>query len=232
MDASLDKEAALRTAPACNLNGNWHYQFRVLLLGDSTVGKTSLLRSYTERCFVPDPFPTVGVEFYSKVMELPPGIKVKLQLWDTAGQERFRSITRSCYRNVVGVFLVFDMTNRSSFENIFEWHNEVTTAQVMDKVIFLLIGHKSDLQSEYRVSTEEAEGMATCLGTRFIGTSAKDNTNVDLAFDTMTNAIYEALRSKEIDLLEGWDGVKVIHKKPSSSHQRKKKKKPEDKCWC
>ncbi|XP_015279022.1 PREDICTED: ras-related protein Rab-39B-like [Gekko japonicus] len=208
MDASLDMEAAPMRAPACNLDGNWHYQFRIILLGDSTVGKTSLLRSYTERGFLPDPCPTVGVEFYSKIMELPPGIKVKLQLWDTAGQERFRSITRSFYRNAVGVFLVFDMTNRRSFENIFEWHNEVTTAQIMEKVIFLLIGHKSDLQSEYRVSIEEAEGMATCLGTRFIGTSAKENMNVDLAFDTMTNAIYEALRNKEIDLQEGWDGIK------------------------
>ncbi|XP_060114522.1 ras-related protein Rab-42-like [Heteronotia binoei] len=218
-------------APACNLNGNWHYQFRVILLGDSTVGKTSLLRRYTERYFLPDPCPTVGVEFYSKIMELPPGIKVKLQLWDTAGQERFRSITRSFYRNAVGVFLVFDMTNRRSFENIFEWHNEVTTAQTMEKVIFLLIGHKSDRQSEYRVSIEEAEGMATCLGTRFIGTSAKDNMNVDLAFDTMTNAIYEALRKKEIDLQEGWDGIKVIHKKSISSSQMRRKK-PEEKCQC
>lgn len=101
----------------------------------------------------------------------------------------------------------------------------------MDKIVFLLIGHKSDLQSEYRVSTEEAEGMATCLGTRFIGTSAKDNKNVDLAFDTMTNSIYEALKNKEIDLQEGWDGIKVIHKKSISTHQSRRKK-PEEKCQC
>lgn len=126
------------------------------------------------------------------------------------------------------------MTNRRSFENIFEWHNEVTTAQIMEKVIFLLIGHKSDLQSEHRVSTEEAEGMATCLGTRFIGTSAKNNTNVDLAFETMISAIYESLRNKEIDLQEGWDGIKVIHKKPISSCQRRRRRrrKPQEKCQC
>uniref|UniRef100_A0A8C3SGV2 Uncharacterized protein n=1 Tax=Chelydra serpentina TaxID=8475 RepID=A0A8C3SGV2_CHESE len=76
--------------PVSNLNGNWHYQFRIILLGDSTVGKSSLLRRYAEGSFIPAPCPTVGVEFYSKMMELPPGIKVKLQLWDTAGQERFR----------------------------------------------------------------------------------------------------------------------------------------------
>ncbi|XP_042296402.1 ras-related protein Rab-42 [Sceloporus undulatus] len=212
-----------------DLNGKWHYQFRILLLGDSTVGKTSLLRRYTERCFVPSPCPTVGVEFYSKMMELPPGIKVKLQLWDTAGQERFRCITRSFYRNAVGVLLIFDMTNRRSFENIFEWYNEVTN--VMDKVIFLLVGHKCDLRSMNGITTEEAEGMATSLGTHFIETSAKDNINVDLAFETIANTICKALRNKEIDLQEGWDGVKVIHRR-TSSLQRKKQPPSEGKCQC
>lgn len=76
--------------PPGQLNDNWHYQFRILLLGDSMVGKTSLLRRYTEHHFINTPCPTMGVEFYSRVMELPPGIKVKLQFWDTAGQEGFR----------------------------------------------------------------------------------------------------------------------------------------------
>lgn len=144
-----------------------------------------------------------------------------------------RCITRSFYRNAVGVFLVFDMTNRRSFENIFEWYNEVTNIQMMEKVIFLLIGHKSDLLSESRVSIEEAEGLAISLGTRFIETSAKDNSNVDLAFEIMTNSIYEALRNKEIDLQEGWDGVKVIHKKTASNHQRRKKQQQQQpKCQC
>lgn len=89
MEVSTEAKLGL-IMPAHPPSGNWHYQFRILLLGDSTVGKTSLLRRYTERCFIPTPCPTVGVEFYSKMMELPPGIKVKLQLWDTAGQERFR----------------------------------------------------------------------------------------------------------------------------------------------
>ncbi|XP_053123525.1 ras-related protein Rab-42-like [Hemicordylus capensis] len=219
------------TPPVCHLNGHWHYQFRIILLGDSTVGKTSLLRRYTERCFIPALYPTVGVEFYSKMMELPPGVKVKLQLWDTAGQERFRCIPRSFYRNAVGVLLVFDMTSRRSFENIFEWYNEVTNAQMMEKVIFLLIGHKSDLQSNNRVSFEEAEGLAISLGTHFIETSAKDNVNVDLAFETITKIIYEALLNKEIDLHEGWDGVKVIHKQTKSKPQ-KRQKPSEGKCQC
>uniref|UniRef100_A0A8C3FW05 RAB42, member RAS onco family n=1 Tax=Chrysemys picta bellii TaxID=8478 RepID=A0A8C3FW05_CHRPI len=156
--------------------------FRIILLGDSTVGKSSLLRRYAEGSFIP--------------------------LWDTAGQERFRCITRSFYRNAVGVLLVFDMTNRKSFEHIIEWYHEVASIQIMEKVIFLLIGHKSDLKSDCKVSTEEAEGLAASLGIGFIETSAKSNTNVDLAFEILTNTIYEALKNKEIDLQEGWDGVK------------------------
>ncbi|KAM9116565.1 ras-related protein Rab-42 isoform 1-T3 [Pangshura tecta] len=216
--------------PVSHLNGNWHYQFRIILLGDSTVGKSSLLRRYAEGSFIPAPCPTVGVEFYSKMMELPPGIKVKLQLWDTAGQERFRCITRSFYRNAVGVLLVFDMTNRKSFEHIIEWYHEVASIQIMEKVIFLLIGHKSDLKSDCIVSTEEAEGLAASLGIGFIETSAKSNTNVDLAFETLTNTIYEALKNKEIDLQEGWDGVKVIHKR--TCNPQKKRRKPQEKCQC
>ncbi|XP_062996081.1 ras-related protein Rab-42-like [Elgaria multicarinata webbii] len=228
MEASSETEPE-PVPPVHNLNGNCHYQFRILVLGDSTVGKTSLLRRYTEGSFVPALCPTVGVEFYSKIMVLPPGIKVKLQLWDTAGQERFRCISRSFYRNAVGVLLVFDMTNRRSFESIFEWYNEVTS--VMEKVICLLVGHKCDLYSTNRVTIEEAEGLATSLGAHFVETSAKENLNVDLAFETITNNIYEALKNKEIELQGGWDGVKVIYKKRTSSLQRRKPP-PEQKCSC
>uniref|UniRef100_A0A803THJ7 small monomeric GTPase n=1 Tax=Anolis carolinensis TaxID=28377 RepID=A0A803THJ7_ANOCA len=105
---------------------------------------------------------------------------------------------------------------------------------MMDKVIILLVGHKCDLQSMNRVTVEEAQGLATSLGTRFIETSAKENVNVDLAFETIAHTIYEALRSKEIDLQDGWDGVKVIHKRRASSLQRKKKPPPpsQGKCQC
>uniref|UniRef100_A0A8D2L875 small monomeric GTPase n=2 Tax=Varanus komodoensis TaxID=61221 RepID=A0A8D2L875_VARKO len=103
---------------------------------------------------------------------------------------------------------------------------------VMEKVVFLLVGHKCDLQSINRVTLEEAEGLATSLGTRFIETSAKDNINVDLAFETIASDIYEALKNKEIELQEGWDGVKVIHRERRSSLQRKKLPPEETPCLC
>eukprot|EP00074_Homo_sapiens_P081573 XP_016855715.1 ras-related protein Rab-42 isoform X1 [Homo sapiens] len=195
------------------------YQFRVALLGDAAVGKTSLLRSYVAGAPgapepEPEPEPTVGAECYRRALQLRAGPRVKLQLWDTAGHERFRCgcITRSFYRNVVGVLLVFDVTNRKSFEHIQDWHQEVMATQGPDKVIFLLVGHKSDLQSTRCVSAQEAEELAASLGMAFVETSVKNNCNVDLAFDTLADAIQQALQQGDIKLEEGWGGVRLIHK--------------------
>lgn len=113
---------------------------------------------------------------------------------------------------MVGVLLVFDVTNRESFEHIQDWHEEVMSTQGPNKVIFLLVGHKSDLQSTRCVSTQEAEELATSLGMAFMETSAKTNWNVDLAFDTLTDAIQQALQQGHIKLEEGWGGVRLIHK--------------------
>ncbi|XP_006049562.1 ras-related protein Rab-42 [Bubalus kerabau] len=197
--------------------GGCRYQFRIALLGDAAVGKTSLLRCYMRGApGIPEPelelesAPTVGVEFYTRTVQLHAGPRVKLQLWDTAGQERFRCITRSFYRNVVGVLLVFDVTNRKSFEHIQDWHQEVLATQGPDKAIFLLIGHKSDLQSARCVSTQEAEELAASLGMGFMETSAKGNCNVDLAFDTLANTIQQALWQGAIKLEEDWGGVRLI----------------------
>lgn len=200
--------------------GGCLYQFRIALLGDAAVGKTSLLRRYVAGApGAPQPEPepeaeppTVGVEFYSRALQLPAGPRVKLQLWDTAGHERYRCITRSFYRNVVGVLLVFDVTNRKSFEHIPDWHQEVMATRGPDKAIFLLVGHKSDLQSTRCVSAQEAEELATSLGMAFLETSAKNNCNVDLAFDTLADAIQQALQHGDIKLEEDWGGVRLIHK--------------------
>ncbi|NWR63221.1 RAB42 protein, partial [Bucorvus abyssinicus] len=164
-----------------------HYQFRVIVLGDAAVGKSSLLRCFAEgpgggSAGTATPGPTVGVEFYSRTVPLPPAGKVKLQLWDTAGQERFRSITRSFYRSAAGVLLVFDLTNRASFEHIPEWYREAAGDR---PPAFVLVGHKCDLAAERAVSAEEAGHLAATLGMAFVETSAHGNLNVDLAFQTL-----------------------------------------------
>ncbi|KAL4657531.1 ras-related protein Rab-39B-like [Arapaima gigas] len=186
----------------------WQYQFRVILLGDSTVGKSSLLKRFTDGVFSDAADPTVGVDFYARTLELEPGLKIKLQLWDTAGQERFRSITTSYYRNSVGGLLVFDLTVRKTFEHVRDWHQEVTEHVLPHHMVFILIGHKSDLAKERKVSREEAERLAAALGIRYVETSAKCNTNVDRAFEVLTRDIYEMMKRGEITPCDGWDGVK------------------------
>ncbi|XP_072472610.1 ras-related protein Rab-42 [Notamacropus eugenii] len=207
-------------------------QLRVLLLGDADVGKTSLLRRYVEGDLWADapPSSTVGVEFYSRMLELASGPRVKLQLWDTAGHERYRSITRSFYRNTAGVLLVFDVTNRESFDHIQDWYQQVSSVQGLDKVIFLLIGHKSDLQQARQVSSKEAENLAAVLGMSFLETSAKTNSNVTLAFETLFHDIQQGLQNGEIKVDGIWGGVRVIDRAQPPLNQRRKK--PSQQCLC
>ncbi|NWW89169.1 RB39A protein, partial [Rhynochetos jubatus] len=186
----------------------WQFQFRVIMLGDSTVGKSSLLRRYTEGVFLDAVNQTVGVDFYVQFVELEPGLRVKLQFWDTAGQERFRSVTRSYYRNSAGGMLLFDLTNRASFESVRQWHREVTNTVQPFRIVFLLVGHKSDLAGQRRVGRKEAERLAASLGTQYVETSAKDATNVVQAFQMLTLAIYRALQTGRLGPSEAWDGVK------------------------
>ncbi|NWX62108.1 RAB42 protein, partial [Promerops cafer] len=168
-------------------NPEGHFQFRIIVLGDAAVGKSSLLRCFTDGLGggpggAATPGPTVGVEFYSRTILMPPTGKAKLQLWDTAGQERFRSITRSFYRTAVGVLLVFDLTNRASFEHVPEWYREAAGDR---PPAFVLVGHKCDLVAERAMSAEEAGQLATTLGMAFVETSAHSNLSVELAFQTL-----------------------------------------------
>ncbi|KAJ8367588.1 hypothetical protein AAFF_G00314770, partial [Aldrovandia affinis] len=187
----------------------WQYQFRIILLGDSTVGKSSLLKRFTDGVYSDVADPTVGVDFYARSLEIEPGVKIKLQLWDTAGQERFRSITTSYYRNSVGGLLVFDLTNRKTFEHVREWHREVSEYVQPHRMVYVLVGHKSDLAGgERKVSRDEAERLAAALGARYVETSAKRNSNVERAFETLARDVYELMRTGEIATRDGWDGVK------------------------
>ncbi|XP_061453803.1 ras-related protein Rab-39B-like isoform X1 [Rhineura floridana] len=186
----------------------WHYQFRIIMLGDSTVGKSSLLKRYSEGVFLESMNQTVGVDFYVHFVEIEPDLRIKLQFWDTAGQERFRSVTRSYYRNSAGGVLMFDLTNRASFESIRKWHQEVMDTVKPDHVVFVLVGHKSDLEAERKIGQREAEKLASSLEAKYIETSAKSNRNVEEAFQTLTLGIYEALKSGKMRPREQWDGVK------------------------
>nr|CAI5858445.1 unnamed protein product [Callosobruchus analis] len=145
------------------------YQFRLILIGDSTVGKSSLLKYFTDGLRISIlqlSDPTVGVDFFARLIEVKDGTRIKLQLWDTAGQERFRSITKSYYRNSVGALLVYDICNRSSFEHIPQWMAEARRHIEPHRPVFALVGCKLDLVAnggQREVSKEEAKHFAGIL---------------------------------------------------------------------
>ncbi|KAG8506773.1 Ras-related protein Rab-42, partial [Galemys pyrenaicus] len=209
--------------PPVPMDTLWHYQFRIILLGDATVGKSSLLRRYTEDIFVEGVNQTVGVDFSVHFMEVEPGVQVKLQFWDTAGQERFWSVTRSYYRNSAGGLLLFDITNRTSFENITRWHQEALEKVKPFNILFLVVGHKSDLEAERQVRPEEGEKLAASLGARYVETSAKSNSNIGTAFGLLTQEIYEAVKRGVMEPHSEWEGVKSrVHLRPNFKKQRSK----------
>jgi len=158
----------------------YDYLLKVVMVGDSGVGKSSLLKRFASREFTGDYISTIGVDFEIKTLEID-GKTVKLQIWDTAGQERFQNITTSYYRGAHCIILVYDITQLETFQHVHKWHrqiNEHSNANVQ----ILLIGNKSDLTENRQVPYEEAEQMAQNLGISVFETSAKDAINVDQAF--------------------------------------------------
>ncbi|NXC21535.1 RB39A protein, partial [Corythaeola cristata] len=144
-----------------------------------------------------------------------------------------RSVTRSYYRNSAGGMLLFDLTNRASFESIRQWHREVTDTIQPFRMVFLLVGHKSDLAGQRRVGKKEAEKLAASLGVQYVETSAKDASNVVQAFQMLTLAIYQALRTGRLAPTEAWDGVKSSVPLPAPLKVREPEKEEKRKrCSC
>nr|ABD65445.1 Rab39 [Suberites domuncula] len=183
------------------------YQFRLILIGESTVGKSSLLRQFKEGEYFPDISLTVGVDFHAKIVEVN-GFPVKLQLWDTAGQDRFRAIVKAYYRNAVGGLLVFDITHRDSFANLDSWLEDALRNAEPHKPVFLLVGNKCDQEKCREVSREEGEKYARDHGMQYIETSAKTGRNVEECFHMIARKIFQMVHDGFITVQDGWDGVK------------------------
>ena len=175
-----------------NLKQDYDYLFKLLLIGNTSVGKSSLLLRFTDNIFDDCYKLTIGVDFKIKTFELNNKI-VKLQIWDTAGQERFRTLTNSYYKGSHGIILTYDITNRQSFEDIENWIAE--SEKFADRnIVQLLIGNKSDLDKKRNVSKEEGQEFANSIGVNFIETSAKNCFNVEKAFFIMANEIKEKIQ--------------------------------------
>lgn len=170
--------------------------FKIVIVGDSGVGKTGLLTRYLRNEFTEDSKATVGVEFGGKKLEIK-GSKVKAQIWDTAGQERYRSVTNAYYKGAKGAIIVYDITNRFSFDNIERWMKEVKVMGAQDMVL-MIVGNKSDVSESRAVETSEGEALAETNGIGFFETSAKKSTNVEKAFSVISELIYDRF-SKQLE---------------------------------
>ncbi|XP_053643519.2 ras-related protein Rab-39B [Cherax quadricarinatus] len=194
------------------------YQFRLILIGDSTVGKSSLLKYFTDGKFFEISDPTVGVDFFARLIEVRDGTRIKLQLWDTAGQERFRSITRTYYRNSVGALVVFDVCNKKSLEHVPMWIMEAKRHIEPHKSVFILVGTKIDMDDEREVRIEDALALAKFYNISYVETSSMKGINVEEAFRTITQEVYDKIQSGEFKIEDGWDGIKTGFSRPNPSY--------------
>eukprot|EP01028_Stygiella_incarcerata_P006659 TRINITY_DN2714_c0_g1_i1.p1 TRINITY_DN2714_c0_g1~~TRINITY_DN2714_c0_g1_i1.p1 ORF type:complete len:205 (+),score=50.60 TRINITY_DN2714_c0_g1_i1:84-698(+) len=197
-----------------------HPQVKLLLIGDTCVGKSSLLLQYTSKSFQETFMMTIGVEYRVNVVEIE-GKQYTLQIWDTAGQERFRSITNAYYRGAQGVMLVYDVTNRKTFEQVGQWMKNIKE-RAAENVCKILIANKCDLEEERKVSTYEGKDLAEQFGVPFMETSAKTGENVDESFLMLARMVIEAgivpsqeTKSSAVSLSKGTE---------------REKKKKKDKC--
>ncbi|VDN83291.1 Uncharacterized protein BM_BM5972 [Brugia malayi] len=168
--------------------------FKLLLIGDSGVGKTCILYRFSDDAFNTTFISTIGIDFKIKTIELK-GKKIKLQIWDTAGQERFHTITTSYYRGAMGIMLVYDITNAKSFDNIAKWLRNIDE-HASEDVEKMLLGNKCDMAERRVVSRERGEKIANDHGIRFLETSAKANIQIDKAFYDLAEAILDKMPIK------------------------------------
>lgn len=183
-----------------NFHGDFNqkidYVFKIVLIGDSAVGKSQLLARFARNEFNLDSKATIGVEFQTKTMVIDHKT-VKAQIWDTAGQERYRAVTSAYYRGAVGAMLVYDMTKRQSFDHIARWLEELR-GHADKNIVIMLIGNKSDLGTLQAVPTEDAKEFAQRENLFFMETSALEATNVEPAFLTILTEIYRTVSKKAL----------------------------------
>ena len=162
---------------------------KVILIGDSGVGKTNIMSKFLKNQFMEESKATIGVEFGSKLFNHE-GHKIKAQIWDTAGQEKYKAITGAYYKGSKGALVVYDITQKKTFENIEKWVNDLKAAGD-PKITIILIGNKNDLDDKRQVSKDQGEEKARSFGCAFLETSAYSGDNIDIAFNLMVKEIYE-----------------------------------------
>lgn len=170
--------------------------YKILLIGDSSVGKSCMLLRYCDDAYASTFITTIGIDFKIKTIQLD-GLKIKLQIWDTAGQERFHTITTAYYRGAMGIIIVYDISNEKSFENITKWIRNIKK-HAAESCVKLLIGNKCDLENERVIKTDVGIKLAKEHGVKFFETSAKSSINIEEAFASIVNDIHDGQRTNKI----------------------------------
>eukprot|EP00053_Salpingoeca_punica_P023482 m.10288 g.10288 ORF g.10288 m.10288 type:complete len:216 (-) comp5173_c0_seq1:513-1160(-) len=175
----------------------YDFLFKVVLIGDSGVGKSNLLSRFTRNEFNLESRSTIGVEFATRSIQVD-SKTIKAQIWDTAGQERYRAITSAYYRGAVGALLVYDIAKHMTYENVERWLKELRD-HADSNIVIMLVGNKADLRHLRAVTTDEAKQFAVKNNLSFIETSALDATNVEQAFVNILTEIYRIVSQKHLD---------------------------------
>ena len=205
-----------------------YLRFKLIIVGDTGVGKTNIIGKYIADSFNENTKSTVGVEFFTKSFKINEDY-IKLEIWDTAGQERYKSITSAYYKGSNGALLVYDITRTATFDDIEKWINEVKDV-VEGDLKFVLVGNKSDLSNERKVETETALAKAQKLKMPLIETSAFNSTNIQKVFKIILIDIYKNFKKEKkekndkknlnegikIDMQEGKQNQKELKKEGGS----------------
>ena len=165
-------------------------KYKILILGDSTVGKTCFLTRYTDNTFQEEYLASIGMDYKIKSYEKEDGNSIKLYIWDTAGQDRFRSITRNYYKGADGIILIYDITNEESFNNVKHWINSIKE-EAPDKVVIILVGNKVDDEENRKIKKENGEKISQEFKLPFFECSAKADINVNSAFEALIKKLIE-----------------------------------------
>ncbi|XP_076944288.1 ras-related protein Rab2BV-like [Bidens hawaiensis] len=190
---------------AGRVDHEYDYLYKIVLVGDSGVGKSNILSRFTRNEFSLESKSTIGVEFATRTLEVD-GKTIKAQIWDTAGQERYRAITSAYYRGAVGALLVYDITKKSTFDNLQRWLHELR--EHTDANIFLMMaGNKSDLSHCRAVSEQDGQSFAEKEGLLFLETSALESYNIEKGFQTVLTDIYRVVSMKALVAEEAVSGL-------------------------
>ncbi|CDY10274.1 BnaC05g05170D [Brassica napus] len=192
---------------ANRIDHEYDYLFKIVLIGDSGVGKSNILSRFTRNEFCLESKSTIGVEFATRTLQVE-GKTVKAQIWDTAGQERYRAITSAYYRGAVGALLVYDITKRQTFENVLRWLRELRD-HADSNIVIMMAGNKSDLNHLRSVADEDGRSLAEKEGLSFLETSALEASNIEKAFQTILSEIYHIISKKALAAQEAAGNLQV-----------------------